>query len=95
MMLTINTIVKRKEDQLLISKVDDELLMMDIVNGAYISLNNTGSIIWEYIKEPVRIEEVIQYLTERFGVDTETCTHETLAFLKSINELKALEITSE
>lgn len=94
-MLTSSTIIKRKEDQLLISKVDDELIMMDIDKGAYISLNTTATVIWERIEEPVKIEEIILYLTERFGIDTERCTKETLSFLNSINGLKGLQIYSD
>ncbi len=94
-MLTLSTIVKRNEDRLLISKVDDELVMMDIDEGAYISLNTTATIIWESIEEPVKIEDIVQYLTERFGIDTERCAKETLSFLNSINSLKGLEINSD
>lgn len=94
-MLTSSTIVKRKEDRLLISKVDDELIMMDIDKGAYISLNSTATIIWERIKEPVKVKEIIHYLTERFGIETEKCTKETLSFLKSIDNLQGLEIYYE
>ncbi len=94
-MLTLSTIVKRNEDRLLISKVDDELIIMDIDEGAYISLNATGTIIWERIENHVKIEDIILYLTERFDVDTEICTKETLSFLNSINSLKGLQINSD
>ncbi len=94
-MLTLSTTVKRNEDRLLISKVDDELIMMDIDEGSYISLNATGTIIWERIKEPIKIEDIVRYLTERFGIDTEICTKETLSFLNNINNLKGLQINSD
>jgi len=94
-MLSSSTTVKRKEDKLLISKVDDELIMMDIDEGAYISLNTTASIIWERIEEPVKVEEIVQYLAGRFSIDPERCTKETLSFLNKINDLRALEIVSD
>ena len=90
--LTSDDIVQRKDDQLIISELDEDLVMMDLLNGSYLSLNRTGRIIWEQIEKPSRIKDIIMYLTNRFGIDEETCKSETLSFLEEVAEQKVLKI---
>jgi len=47
---SIDSVVQRKDDHLIISVLGDDWVMMDIENGAYLSLNKTGRIIWELIE---------------------------------------------
>nr|WP_319573281.1 PqqD family peptide modification chaperone [uncultured Draconibacterium sp.] len=89
---SIDSVVQRKDDHLIISELGDDLVMMDIENGAYLSLNKTGRIIWEMIGKPVKVEDLIQSLTERFRIDEDVCIPETIGFLSQIAEQKALEI---
>jgi len=89
---SIDSVVQRKDDHLIISELGDDWVMMDIENGAYLSLNKTGRIIWELIEKPVKIEDIINNLMSRFGIDEGTCTSETLTFLNRISEQKVLEI---
>lgn len=94
-MLTSSSVVKRKADQLLISKVDDEYLMMDIDKGTYISLNSTASIIWERIEDSTLISELITYLTQRFNIEFDECSQETLSFLNHLDELNVINSYTE
>jgi hypothetical protein len=91
-MLTNSSVVTRKEDQLLISKVDDEYLMMDIDKGAYISLNSTASIIWEQIEKASKVDDIVQHLMNLYDVEKEICLEETLSFLNSIQNHSAIDI---
>lgn len=90
--ISIDSVVQRKDDHLIVSELGDEIVMMDIENGSYISLNKTGRIIWEQIERPVEVGIIIRNLMEMFPVEEKTCTYETLDFLNKIAEQKALRI---
>ena len=90
--LSIDSLVQRSDSNLIISELDNDLVMMDIENGSYLSLNKTGRIIWEQLEQPIVVSELIQQLMNRFLVDEKTCTAETLDFLDKIARQKALSI---
>ena len=90
--ISIDSLVQRKDYNLIISELDDDLVMMDTENGSYLSLNKTGRIIWEQLEQPVLIGDLIQHLMNRFSVDEKTCAAETLDFLNKIERQKALLI---
>jgi len=48
--ITVNSIIRRNDEQFVSTQIDDELVMMDIQNGNYIKLNKMANIIWEQIK---------------------------------------------
>lgn len=91
--ISTEDVVQRKEDNLMVSALGEDIVMMDLVNGAYLSLNKTGRIIWEYLEKPIRVSGIIQQLMGHFQVDETTCTEETLGFLKKLHEQHALTIS--
>lgn len=50
-----------------------ETAMLDMKEGVYYGLNEMGTIIWEYIQEPVTLQEIIDKILEEYDVDEETC----------------------
>ena len=84
--LTPQTIIQRKEDQLLVTTLGDELVMMDTENGNYISINNIGRTIWEKIEQPIAVKELIEFLLNKYNVAEDQCTAETFSFLEKLNE---------
>lgn len=84
--------VQRKDSNLICSKLDSDLVMMDMESGSYLSLNKTGRIIWEQLEKPILVADLIKDLTNRFSVDEKTCTFETIDFLTKIAGQKALSI---
>nr|WP_321356420.1 PqqD family peptide modification chaperone [uncultured Draconibacterium sp.] len=90
--LTTESIVQRKDDQLLVSQLGEDLVIMDMANGTYLSLNKTARIIWELVETPVKIEDIVRSLMSRFSIEEKTCTFETISFLSKIANQKALKI---
>jgi hypothetical protein len=90
--ISIDSLVQRNDSNLIVSELDNDLVMMDIENGSYLSLNKTGRIIWEQLEQPVLVGNLVQQLMDRFSVDEKTCTAETLDFLDKIARQKALSI---
>jgi hypothetical protein len=90
--ISFDSLVQRNDSNLIISELDNDLVMMDIENGSYLSLNKTGRVIWEQLEQPVLVGDLIQHLMNRFSVDEKTCATETLDFLDKIERQKALSI---
>jgi len=88
----VNSLVQRTDSNLIISELDNDLVMMDIESGSYLSLNKTGRIIWKQLVQPTLVADLIKNLVNRFSVDEKTCTEETLDFLNKIAGQKALAI---
>jgi hypothetical protein len=86
------TIVRRNERNFLMSRIGDEVVLMDVHNGQYIGLNAVGSAIWEKLEQPVSIHDVIRALTEEYAVSLQLCEQETLLFLQKMMQHQMLII---
>jgi NMD protein affecting ribosome stability and mRNA decay len=84
------TIVRRNERNFLISRIGEEVVLMDIHNGQYIGLNAIGSAIWEKLEQPVPIHQVVHALTEEYSVNMQLCEQETLLFLQKMMQHQML-----
>jgi hypothetical protein len=63
--------VFRLPDNVSWKKMDDLVIVVDLETGAYYSLNQTASAIWEQIIAGQSLEEVKETLTEVFEVAEE------------------------
>ncbi len=78
--ITLKTIVQRDPNQDF-SMIDDEVVMLSIENGEYYLLNEVASRIWQIIKNPIRVSEVLSKLLEEYSVSSHTCETETFECL--------------
>ena len=92
--INLKTIVSKRKQGLLVSELGNELVMMDIEEGNYIGLNETGRAIWELIEEPISVEQLIQQLVNRYEINIGECTSDTLECLNKMNEQKLLALAS-
>ncbi len=88
--ITIETIVSRRNEGLLVSELSNEMVMMDIESGNYIGLNETGRVIWEMIEAPVKVDNLVQQLVERYDISYEACCKDTLECLNKMSEQKII-----
>lgn len=73
-------------------KLHDELVMMDMDQGKYFSLNQTATVIWELLERPLTIEELCEKLTEEFEIDREQCEADTKQYLGEMMKLGLIRI---
>ncbi|WP_179415801.1 PqqD family peptide modification chaperone [Mucilaginibacter sp. E4BP6] len=90
--LTLETVLQKNTQNLLISEVGDELVMMDMEKGNYINLNKIGRIIWEQIENQITVIELINLLTNRFDVQKDECTKDTLEYLQKMYDQNLLSV---
>ena len=53
------------------ARVHDEMVLLDLHQGTYYSLNGTGAAVWDLIEEPRTANELCTRLLERFVVAPE------------------------
>ena len=84
-------VYQRKPD-VISSKLEDQLVMMDIEKGKYFSMNPVASKVWELLEEPSSVNELCDKLLNEFEVSKEQCFDEVLELLGKMKELDLLEI---
>lgn len=51
--------------------IDDEVMIMDLSNGRYYSLQGAGMLVWESLRQGVSIQETINKCLDRYQGDVE------------------------
>ena len=92
-MLTINSIVY-KNDNSIESKIDDEIVLLNLDNDDYYSMDSIGSDIWKELADKVSVNSIVKILLQKYDVNRETCTKHTLNFLNSLYEKQIISIDS-
>lgn len=82
---TMKSIVQRDLSQDF-SKVDEEVVMLSLKNGAYYALNKVASRIWELIEKPREVSDIVEILLKEYEVDEDTCARETLNCLNDFKD---------
>lgn len=78
-------------EEVLSSKIDEEVVLMSIQAGFYFTLDSIGSRIWELLSEkPYTLEELVQTLMEEYEVDEVTCRADVQAFIDEMSEKKLI-----
>lgn len=83
-LLNLDTVVSQKED-VDVTELNGEKVMMDLDKGKYFMLNETGSVIWDAINEPKSISEIIESVVNEYDIDKETCQSKVLEYLEKLN----------
>lgn len=83
-LLSLDSIVSQKED-VDVTELNGEKVMMDLDKGKYFMLNETGSVIWDSINEPKSISEIIESIINEYDIDRETCESKVLEYLEKLN----------
>ena len=92
MSITLDSIIKRKDDGLMGGEMGDETVLMDMNTGDYLGLNGVGSSIWKQIQTPKKVADICTSLQEEYEVDAATCQTQTLKYLHSLLEENMVEV---
>lgn len=68
------------------TEVEDAVVILDLRDSSYFSLNKTGAALWPVLVEGSTREQLITRLTERFAVDETTASRDVAAFIGSLAE---------
>ena len=90
--ITPNKIIQRNKE-ILTSDLDGEKVMMSIEKGEYYGLGKTGTFIWDNIDEPVKINDLVVMITEKYNVDKDQCFEDILPFITDLIEKELIIAT--
>ena len=68
-------------------RLHDELVMMDIGQGKYFSLNPVATRVWDLLENPLSLDELRGRLMEEYEVDIEQCRAEVTEVISEMVKL--------
>jgi Coenzyme PQQ synthesis protein D (PqqD). len=71
-----------RNQQIINSELEDNLVMMHIDKGKYYGLNQIGKRIWELLDKPKDAEEITSILLKEFNVSQERCMSDVESFMQ-------------
>ena len=74
------------EERMFWRKVGSETIILDIQSGYYFQLDDTGSVIWEYILKGNSPEEIAVKITDEFDVDYATALKDAKKIISSMEK---------
>ncbi len=79
----MNTVVSRNE-RIVGSTIDGEVVVMNIQDGQYYGMDDIGSRIWNLLETPRTIDALIGELLAEFDIERQTCEKDILPFLERL-----------
>lgn len=83
--------VVRAVDSQVSSRLGEEVAILELDQGVYFGLNNTGAFLWNLMQEPVRVNEMHAALVEEFEVDADTAETDLLRVLGELRDAGLIE----
>lgn len=80
---------KRNLD-LISADLDDDLVVLDVEQGKYFSLNPISKRIWEILEEEKSKEELVAILLDEYDVSSEECNRDVEIHLKELKKMKLI-----
>lgn len=68
-------------------RLHDELVMMDLDQGKYFSLNPVATRIWDLLEKPLMADELCMVLIDEYDVEPERCRIEVIEHLSEMVRL--------
>jgi|TARA_R110002096_G_scaffold73142_4_gene173329 hypothetical protein len=81
-----------RSDSYVFNEIEGDIVMMDVSNGSYATLNETGKSIWLLLETPKTIGEITEALLAEYEVSKEQCEKTVNEFLKKMAEANAIVI---
>lgn len=82
----------RQEEEIYLTDLDEDKVMMDMKTGNYFILNAIGSDILGRVKTFKKVRDLVEELVREYEVDRETCSTQVMAYLSILYELHLIQI---
>ena len=89
--LTLETHIRRS-DALLSTSLGDDVVMMDVEQGAYYGLEAVAARIWALTEQPVSVGSLCERLVTEYQISPEQCQQEILTFLARLLERRIVQV---
>lgn len=82
----------RLSDNVLMQKVADEAVLLDLDSQSYFGLDPVGTVIWEGISQGKTEVEIVEHITSEFEVDAEVARRDLRAFIDKLRKDKLISV---
>lgn len=70
--------------QVLVSKMDEEMVILDLASGTYFGLNPVGAEIWQFLSAGKTIAETCQAMVDRYEVAPSEIERDVVQLLQEL-----------
>lgn len=77
----------KRNENTISGRLHDELVMMDIDKGKYFALNPVATRIWDFLENPLSIDELCNLLMEEYEVSESQCREEVQEVVEEMVKL--------
>ncbi|MDE3052288.1 MAG: PqqD family protein [Gemmatimonadota bacterium] len=91
--LSLDSRVIATPDQLS-SELAGEVVILSLADGVYYGLDEVGAYIWQRLREPRAVRDIVDDVVNRYAVDRERCEHDLLAFLEDLRAHRLAEVVA-
>ena len=89
---TVKKYVVSKREGFIVSDMDGEKVMLSINDGKYYNLGEMGGEIWELMKDPISMQELVKELRSQYEVDQDECEEQVNSFLNQLLKENLIEM---
>ena len=82
----------RFKDEVVYTELYDEVVIMNIIDGRYYSLNSVGSAVWKQLTAPKTISSLCAYMEQKFEVTAEVCRTDVLLLAEQLYNVGLIDI---
>ena len=90
----LNALIQRNEAKFSTGMLGEEMVMMNMDNGDFLTMNKVGADIWSSSVHPVPVRDIIAQLIDRYQISEDQCINETIQFLQSTVKQNMFLITN-
>ncbi|MEA2901782.1 MAG: hypothetical protein QOH36_1669 [Actinomycetota bacterium] len=71
--------------------VSGEVVALDLESSAYLSVNDTGSVLWPLVVAGTTEERLVEEVVTRFGIGVEQARHDVAVFVEGLRSFSLVE----
>lgn len=86
-------IVQSEEN--IVSDMDGEKVMLNVQKGKYYNLGETGGEIWEIMKTPIMVTELVNIMLSKYNIERKDCEEQVLTFLECLFQEGLIQIKDQ
>lgn len=82
--------MRLREEAITWRQVDDEVVVLDLDNSVYLSINASGRLLWERLVQGAGRGELVDLLAEEYSLDRSSATADVDEFLAELRRNRLL-----
>jgi len=73
-------------------QVDGETVVLHFDKGLYFGLNEVGTLVWNQIRQPRKVQEICDAILREYEVPAEQCERDLFTLLEDLSEKGLIEV---